>query len=113
MGDCVLRAITKACNVSWDDAFWALVAQAYLMDDVQISNAVMAAYLRDHGFRQHALPNTCPACYTVERFCIDHPRGIYIVATGSHVVSVVDGCYFDSWDSGQEICTYYFEKEGR
>ena len=38
----------------------------------------------------------------------DHPKGIYVVATGSHVVAVVNGDYYDSWDSGDEIVAYYF-----
>lgn len=81
-----------------------------MMCDVQISNAVLAAHMKDKGYRQKALPDTCPSCYTVEQFCIDHPWGKYLVATGTHVVAVIDGEYYDSWDSGQEIPTYYFEE---
>ena len=52
-----------------------------------------------------------PDYYTVEDFCTDHPKGTYVLGTGSHAVAVVDGCYFDAWDSGSEIPIYYFSKE--
>lgn len=111
VGDCILRALTKLFGYSWEDAFRETAEYAFMMHDIQISNAVLAAYMRDNGFRQRTLPDNCPLCYTIEQFSIDHPYGEYLVATGSHVVAVVDGFYYDSWDSGQEIPTYYFEKE--
>ena len=57
------------------------------------------------------MPNMCPPCYTVKDFCKDHPVGTYILATGSHVVTVVDGNYYDTWDSGTEVPIYYWKKE--
>jgi hypothetical protein len=44
-------------------------------------------------------------------FCADHPNGTYVVSTGSHVVAVVDGDYYDTSDTGSEIPIAYFEKE--
>lgn len=52
-----------------------------------------------------------PEYYTVEDFCIDHPKGTYVLGTGTHVVTVIDSCYYDSWDSGREIIIYYFERQ--
>jgi hypothetical protein len=57
------------------------------------------------------LPNDCPDCYTVEDFCQEHPNGTFVVATHGHVLAVIDGNYYDSWDSGQENPIYYFERE--
>ncbi|MBR0092838.1 MAG: hypothetical protein IJP92_14190 [Lachnospiraceae bacterium] len=53
------------------------------------------------------MPDTCPRCYTVERFCEEYPEGTYLVATGTHVVAVVDGNYYDAWNSGKEQITHY------
>lgn len=63
-----------------------------------------------NGFVRGNLPDTCPACYTLERFCKDFPVGTYLVATGSHVIAVIDGDYYDTFDSGNEVVTYYFER---
>ena len=48
--------------------------------------------------------------YTVDDFCGDHPVGTYILAIDGHVVCVQDGFYWDTWDSGQEIPIYYWER---
>ena len=48
--------------------------------------------------------------YTVEDFCIDHPHGVYVLGCDGHVLTVVDGLYYDSWDSGGEVPIYYWER---
>lgn len=81
------------------------------MCDMPSSNAVWGAYLLDKGFFRSVIPNTCPDCYTVSDFAEDHKHGNYILATGTHVISVKDGIIYDSWDSSNEIPVYYFWKE--
>jgi len=45
-------------------------------------------------------------------FAEEHPEGTYILSMpGRHVVTVVDGAYYDSWDSGEECPVYYWTKE--
>lgn len=41
-----------------------------------------------------------------------YPRGRYIVGTGNHAVAVVDGDYYDSWDSGNEILSFFWRMKG-
>ena len=43
---------------------------------------------------------------------IEHSRGTYVVGTGTHAIAVVDGCYYDAWDSGNEIVLYYWKRKG-
>lgn len=81
------------------------------MFEMPSSNAVWAAFLYREGYRRHVIPNTCPFCYTVKQFTLDHPSGRYLLATGSHVVAVIDGDYYDTWNSGDEIPIYYWKKE--
>lgn len=81
------------------------------MKDMPSSNAVWGEYLKRNGFTRHIIPDTCPSCYTVGAFCEDHPYGAYMLATGTHVVAVIDGNYIDTWDSGNEIPIYYWKKE--
>ena len=107
-GDCVIRAISKVLNYSWDRVYAELTLEGYYLGDWGNSNAVWDSYLRDKGFKRNVIPNTCPSCYTVSDFCHDNPRGSFLVATGSHVVAVVDGDYYDSWDSGSEVPIYYY-----
>mgnify|MGYP007038282472 FL=1 len=62
------------------------------------------------GYTMKPIPDTCPDCYTVREFCKDHPMGTYVLGTGSHVVAVRDGNYFDTWNSGDEVPIIYWRK---
>jgi hypothetical protein len=109
VGDCVIRAISKALNQSWEKIYIDLCVQGFMMGDLPNSNAIFSAYLRHKGFKRHTIED-CPDCYSVEDFCQDHPKGVYVIGTGSHVVCICDGCAFDAWNSLQECPVYYFEK---
>ena len=110
VGDCTIRAISRALNLSWTDTYMGLVNQGYQMYDMPSANRVWGQYLKDNGFKKFQLPDFCPECYTIRDFCYDYPIGTYIVGTGEHVVCVYNGNYYDSWDSGNEIPIYYFER---
>ena len=110
IGDCVIRAISKAINKDWNTVYLEVMMKGFYLKDMPSSNHVWGSYLKDNGFDRFMLPNTCPECYTIREFCMDYPYGIYIAGTGSHVVAVVDGNYFDSWDSGGEVPIYYFKR---
>jgi hypothetical protein len=85
--------------------------QGFEAKDILTSNPVWGAYLRKNGFKRYVIPNTCPDCYAVSDFCLDHPVGEFILATGSHVVAVINGDYYDSWDSGNEVPVYFWTRE--
>lgn len=110
-GDCVIRAISIAENREWDDAFVELMLKSFDMKDIPSSNSVWSSYLHDIGYSRYIIPDACPDCYTVEQFTVDNPQGTFILATGTHVIAVIDGDYYDTWDSGNEVPIYYFVKE--
>ena len=114
VGDCSVRAIAKALDLDWEDAFWLLCANAAQMGDMPSGDAVWGSVLRQRGYFRTAIPNVCPTCYTVEDFCRDNPTGTYVLRTGSsvgHVVCVRDGLLYDSWDSSQELPQYFWVKK--
>lgn len=111
VGDCTVRAISIATGRPWESVYLDLCIQGYTLSDMPSSNAVWGKYLADRGWQYRRLPDTCPFCYTVEDFCKDHPGGIFIVGTGSHVVCVIDGEYYDAWDSGEKTPLFFFMKE--
>lgn len=111
VGDCVIRAISIALNKKWDDVYIDLSTNGFLLRDMPSSNRVWGDYLKTNGYKSHILPDTCPYCYTIKDFCNDYPQGVYILATGTHVVAVINGDYYDTWDSGNETPVYYWKKE--
>lgn len=110
VGDCAVRAVSVALDLSWYEAFDLLCEQSREMCDMPSSDAVWGAVLRSAGFRRYAIPNTCPDCYTASDFAVDHPHGVYVLAFGGHVATVRDGVLLDSWDSSNEVPIYYYSR---
>ena len=95
--------------MTWDEAYIVLSDYGMLYKNLPNANEVWGAYLKDRGFTRHILPDTCPDCYTIEDFCRDHPKGIFVVGTGTHVVTCIDGSALDAWNSLSETPLYYWE----
>lgn len=107
VGDCAIRAISKALGISWEDAYAKVVVNGFRMGDMPSSDSVWGAVLRMNGFYKYI----CHGCGTAEDFCEDHPKGTYVLGFGGHVATVIDGNLYDSWDSSYEIPQYYWVKE--
>lgn len=108
--DCTVRAISLLMDQPWDKTFMGLVEVAFEMKNMPSANAVWGTYLSHNGYRRHIIPDTCPDCFTIRDFCRDNPNGIFLLATGTHVVTAIDGDYYDTWDSGDEIPTHFWKK---
>lgn len=124
-GDCVIRALAKFFNVDWITAYISICVYGGLNGDMPQVNDIWSSYLEERGYKKHRIPDTCPDCYTLKDFCLDHPSGKYFVSVdvgyidlyesadsgrinGNHVVCVKDGDYYDAWDSGMEVPIYYW-----
>ena len=110
-GDCVVRAIAIATGKSWRDTYRELCKVGEIECDMPSSNFVWGVYLRRRGAKQFLLPESCPSCITVRAFAERYPEGIYVIGTGDHAVTVIDGNWYDSWNSEGEIPTYFWKVE--
>lgn len=110
VGDCAVRAVSLALKTDWEDAYAEIAAAGFLMGDMPSSNTVWGAVLRKHGFIRETMPNDCPDCYNVSDFAAQHQKGIYVLGLDSHVVTIKDGDWFDTWDSGYEPVVYYWRE---
>lgn len=108
--DCSVRAVSKALGVSWDEAHDMLSHMSKQMGTIMNDNDVISAVLRMNDFYRENLPNFCPDCYTVRDFADDNPVGLYVLCTGNHVVTVINGTYFDSFDSGDEVPLWFWTR---
>ena len=109
VSDCVIRAIAVALNMPWLTVFDELNSVARMDFNMPSDNHVWGHYLYIKGFRPFLLPKSCPDCVTVREFARIFNNGIYIVGTGTHAVAIINGDYYDSWDSGNEIPSYFWK----
>jgi len=112
VGDCAVRAISKALDIDWEDAYALIAANGYAMGDMPSSDSVWGAVLRQNGFYRQSIPNSCPECYTAADFARDNPRGVFVLGFGGHVATILDGDIYDSWDSSNEIPVYVWYRKG-
>jgi len=115
VGDCQIRALCKVLDLSWVEAFDITVPicrelQIYTIFGERSGKTREA--LGKLGFKYTGISNkkgtTRP---TVWKFAKDHPTGKYIVSVAHHVVAVVDGKYYDTWDSGYKSLYGYYQYE--
>lgn len=105
-GDCVIRGISIFLDKKWDEVYTELGLVGLKMCDMPNSNSVWHRYLLDEGCKCKMIEPI-----TVKQFCETHPSGKYLLATGTHVIAVIDGDYYDAWNSGSENIFYYYTKE--
>jgi hypothetical protein len=104
VGDCSVRAVAKALDLDWEQAYAELASNGFAMGDMPSSDGVWGATLRQHGFYKSNIPDNCPDCYTLENFVTDNPFGIFVVKLGNdHVATIIDGTLYEAWDSRNEL----------
>lgn len=111
VGDCVIRAIGKATDQNWVDAYISLCSEGLIFKDLPSSNYVWGMYLKKNGYEEYMVSSVCPQCTTVSEFAKTHPKGRYVLACQNHVVCVDSGNWYDTWDSSDEVVLYYYKKE--
>ena len=105
VGDCVVRACSISQEKSWTAVHLELSDLSRSQCNMPSANTIWGQYLeRNMSYREPRYP------ITVRQFCLIHPYGVYTIGTGSHAVSVIDGDWYDIWDSGDELVSYYFER---
>lgn len=108
--DCTFRAYSKAEGITWDEAYD--IASEYGKDMKLMPNdhKVVDKILKEK-FRYTFTKFTKEEKKTVNEFAIEHPNGTYIGWLHGHVVAIIDGYYYDSWDSGDRKLKGYYKKE--
>lgn len=110
-GDCVIRALSKVLDKDWLATFDDIIPYARELQGMPNSKHVYTAYLQANGFEYHGISNKKGTKRpTVDSFAKDHKTGTYFVRVANHVVAVVDGVYYDTWDSGDCSMYGYWEK---
>ena len=108
--DCTIRAISLFLDKTWDEVYWGICRVGFNLKRMPSTNVTWKTYLAEQGFYPIRIPHYCPNCFSVNDFVLQHPYGKYLLKVDEHVVTVIDGYYYDTWDSGDEIILYYYER---
>lgn len=117
-GDCTIRALSKALNCTWIEAFDKMIPfcrqeQVSNIFDCDANNR--KRIMNEFGFDYSGVSvKSGKSRPTIDKFAKAHPTGRHIVKVAHHVVAVVDGKYYDTWDSGNcSMYGYYTLREGK
>lgn len=111
-GDCVIRSLTKALDMEWLKVFESLLPYAMELQCMPNGKPCYEKFLKDNGFVYVGISNKKGSKRpTVDRFAKDHKTGTYVLRVAHHIVAVVDGYYYDTWDSGEKSLYGYWEKK--
>lgn len=103
-GDCQVRAFSKVLDLTWLEAFDLTIPicrdlQTYTIFDGDLKKTQEA--MARIGFEYTGVSTRKGTKRpTVDEFAKAHPEGRYIAKVANHVVAVVDGKYYDTWDCG-------------
>ena len=119
-GDCVVRALTKVMSKTWMQVFDDLISYAKNLQCMPNGKQCYKPFQKKSKKNKkkkkkityHGISNKkCSKRPTVDRFAKDHKSGIFFLNVANHCIAVVDGYYYDTWESGS-CCLYgYWDKE--
>ena len=116
-GDCQIRSLSKALDVTWLEAFDLIMplCRRYQVPCIfDLPNKIEQEAMKELGFEYQGVSNKRGTKRpTVDVFAKEHPTGTYIVNVANHEVAVVDGIYYDTWDSGDCSMYGYYERGER
>ena len=113
-GDCTIRALSKVLGLSWIETFDLTIPFCREYQTPNVFNVDVKTerdILDKLGFTYYGISNKKGSKRpTVAGFAKEHKKGTYILNVANHVVAVVDGIYYDTWDSGYKSLYGYYEK---
>lgn len=111
-GDCVIRALTKAMDLEWLEVFDQMQPLSRELQVPFNCKPCYEKYITSKSFSYVGVSNKKGSKRpTVKQFANQHREGVYILRVAHHLVTVVDGIYYDTWDSGHKSLYGYWIKE--
>ena len=111
-GDCSVRAVCKALNINWHDAYRMLCDAGESMGEMPDTKLAVDIVLRNNGFKVVKLPRPqrgeCrPRVGELADITYDSDDVIVCNCRG-HIVCVRDGTVWDTWNSSDSaVFTYW------
>lgn len=105
-GDCTLRAYCAAFNISWNCAYDIASKRAkdegFILSDKKIVEKILTEVFKCQlsSFYNKKMVKAKNRV-TVKQWAMANPYGTYICHINGHIVTIKNGKYYDSWDSGE------------
>lgn len=112
-GDCVIRALTKVLNKEWLEVFDEITPISREMQIPFNMKPCYEEYLKQNGFIYEGISNKKGSKRpTVKKFAstTKNDNRVYVLRVANHLVSAIDGYYYDTWDSGEKSLYGYWYK---
>lgn len=110
--DCSIRALAKAANIDWVDAFDFLSSKARRDFNVVNDFGGCRKWYVESGAKWCAVKaEKGKSRMTIKDFALTHKDGRYIVQVAGHFTSCVDGVIYDVWNCGEKAVVGYYDME--
>lgn len=112
VGDCVIRAITKASGEEYIKVYDSLCEIGRGLCCPPNWKDAFEEYLKNNGFvkmKQPKKPNGKK--YTVTELAKEIKKGRIVVSIARHLTCIVDGTIYDTWDCSQKCVGNYWIKK--
>lgn len=97
VNDCVVRAISKAENKTWDKTYKELSniaqKQGIILDDVNFVEPLLDSRYKRSCYRNKYVGD----------FANEHPLGTYLITMNGHITCCIDGTIYDTFDCRNRI----------
>lgn len=110
VGDCTLRAYCKFTGKTWEEVYDMSSKFAKNECGIMDESPVVNKFIQEKLNCKLVWPKK-ENKITINEFAKTHNKGKYIVGVRGHVVAVINGYYYDSWDSGDKKINRIFEPE--
>lgn len=114
VGDCAVRSFCKATGDGWNTVYIELCELGMELCCMPNDKKAWKEYLKRKGFIEHKISNKKGSKRgTVQEFAEKNKQGTFVLNVASHLVTVVDGYFYDTWDCGHKSLYGYYEKPNK
>ena len=107
LGFHTVRTLSKILDISWVYAYTLLQMISEITGYASKGIASLSEILKMNGYHTEFLEESTK---TVSDFCKKNKTGKYVLIFEDYCIPVIDGRYFDLFDSGKEEPLYYWRK---
>ena len=111
--DCVIRALCAVTGLGWYEVYDKCCEIGRKYGRMPNNSTLKFMKIRNEAFglepRVITAPKRGEKSVTVQKFCEKHKKGKYILSVANHEVAVVDGKYWDIWESHERKVYKYYE----